>query len=266
MRKILLILVLLIGLGIIFNFILTLWKDLSIYPFDKISLTNQRSSTYFKDRFGNFYYGFQTLMMQYKKLNVDKGSFKVIDGKYAKDRYQVLFGQDIIKNADVLSFKTIPNNYSYVLNQQHLYEEIDDLNKLYDGEKDGDFALDKNHIYFNGYRVVNNKYKEIRNFATNIVVADSDIIVGNINFSSIVISYPTLDTSTFRPYTKEFWADNNFVYCYSANTNKFYPLKNINRSRFRYYKTKKENQFSHVFGDENVFYTYSGDCVQTSLD
>jgi len=256
----------LIGLGVV-SFSFTLWKELSIFPFDKISLTSDTSSSYFKDRFGGLYWGFLTLSMEYRKINADKSSFIVLSDHYAEDNFQVFYYGEVLSGADTSSFKVVPQNYSYVLNRQHIYEEVNDSNILKDSEKEGEFAFDQYYIYFNENRIASNKYNHVINFATNILIADADILVGDLNFGGglNVISFPELDTNTFHPYTDTFWADKNSVYCFSQNKKKFYPLSNLNRASFKYYKTKVDNQFSHVFGDGNNFYYYYGDCLQTTL-
>jgi hypothetical protein len=266
MKKVILLLVGLIGSGLLI-FLCLLWKDLNLFPFDKIKLTPKGSSTFYKDRFGNYYYGYIQFGMVYRKLDTEIASFEVINEAYAKDKTGVFFRYEKIIDADAASFEFIPEKYSFVLNSKRIYEEINEQNKNNDQNREGCFAKDKNYVYFNEIKIRPNRYKAIRNIATNIVIADSEIFVGDINTSPgyNVISYPKLDISSFRPYTEFFWADKNTIYCLNQINNNFYPLSDIDRTKFRYFETKPSNQFAHVFGDGVVFYTYNGDCLRTEL-
>jgi len=204
-------------------------------------------------------------MIEYEKIEVDQSSFVVLSDSYAKDNSQVFYRGKLLNGVDLATFEVVPQDYSYVLNRQNIYEVANDINKSEDFQKEGEFAIDRYSIYFNENKIAENNYDHIVNFATNLLVADSDIIIGNINGGYKVMLSKQIDTDTFHPYSESFWADKNTVYCFNRTSQKLYPIANLNRSNFRYFKTKEENQFFHVYGDGNVYYYAYGDCLQTSL-
>lgn len=238
--------------------------------FDKVFFSKQRiylsdgtQSGYFKDKDKqNYYYLYNDGTGNvYRRLNTSSGELIALSDNYAKDDNKV-FSYDREIEADAKTFNVIDGKPKFYMDyQENVYKTIPSNKLHYEGHK---FGVDKANIYWQDDIVTKNTFNEFEYIAYGLIRADNNLIIGRDNNASI-INHPEFDAYSFVPINQYFFADKDDVFCFSQYFKLFYPLPDIDRASFKYYRDMPNSSYSKIYGDGNNFYYFSGDCIKVEL-
>ena len=204
---------------------------------------------------------------EFKVENVDLGTFKILNDKYAKDRKNVYFsGNKSFEDVDSKTFEVLPNYYSKdknnvyrpinewihkinganpktikVLNE---YYSKDDKNVYYDSDKisnadvnsfvvlegDHSYAKDKNAVYYSGEKIKGANPKTFK------IIGDGMYSKDDKNVYAAVDIIKDADPQTFRRIPETNYArDKNNLYYY------FGDVKNLGKINEKDFKVLDSN-------------------------
>ena len=204
---------------------------------------------------------------EFKVENVDLGTFKILNDKYAKDRKNVYFsGNKSFEDVDSKTFEVLPNYYSKdknnvyrpinewihkingansktikVLNE---YYSKDDRNVYYDSDKisnadvnsfvvlegDHSYAKDKNAVYYSGEKIKGANPKTFK------IIEDGMYSKDDKNVYAAVDIIKDADPQTFRKIPETNYArDKNNLYYY------FGDVKNLGKINEKDFKVLDSN-------------------------